>query len=62
MLQALPKDGRLMALDKDPNTMEMAKRFFAEAGVAHKARHAVCTLAAGGGCFTHCGQGQFILL
>lgn len=41
--QALPEDGMLYALDRDEGTMAVARRYWAEAGVAHK----VCEAAWG---------------
>jgi len=38
LLQALPADGLLVALDKDASTMAVAQRYWEKAGVAHKVR------------------------
>lgn len=32
----MPPDGRLVALDKDDRSMEVAKRYWQAAGVSHK--------------------------
>lgn len=34
----LPESGRLVACDKDSNSLEVAKRYYELAGVSHKVR------------------------
>ena len=35
---ALPDHGRLVACDRSKDTLEIAQRYYAKAGVAHKVR------------------------
>ena len=36
MMQALPCDGKLVALDRDEKTLQIARKFWKKAGVMHK--------------------------
>ena len=36
--QALPEDGMLVACDRDPRALELARKYWQRAGVAHKVR------------------------
>lgn len=44
--QALPPDGTLLAIDRDPRSMEVAGRYFLQAGVAHKISTRIAPAAA----------------
>lgn len=44
--QALPPDGSLFAIDRDPRSMAVAERYFAQAGVQHKINTRVAPAAA----------------
>lgn len=46
--QALPEDGKLIALDKDERSMAVARKYWDKAGVRHK----VCTAGSDAVCIS----------